>query len=225
MSSPDDTAGPLRLTEAKIAALAHLYRAEVYRSAVWRVRFDNTTNWAVVTTGIAISVSFSSATASPLPLVLVGLLVAFFLLVEARRFRHFEVWRIRCRILERRFYVPLLRGQKELLDQTSSQLLADDYETPHHRMSYPRAIGRRLRYNYGWIFLIQALAYYGKLAIHPQPLTTISELWERAAIGPFPGQIVVSAGILFHGAWAVFATVNFYWERQRLQRRAERAQS
>jgi uncharacterized membrane protein len=224
MSSSDDAGGPLRLTEAKISALAHLYRAEVYRSAVWRLRFDNTTNWAVVTTGIAISVSFSSSAASPLPLVLVGLLVVFFLLVEARRFRHFEIWRIRARMLERRFYVPLLRGQKELLDQTSSQLLADDYETLHHRMSFPRAIGRRLRYNYGWIFLIQALAYYGKLAIHPQPLETISDLWPRAAIGPFPGRVVVSAGILFHGAWAIFAIVTLHWERRRLRRRSERAQ-
>jgi uncharacterized membrane protein len=222
MSSSDDTGEPLRFTEARIAALAHLYRAEVYRSAVWRIRFDNTTNWAVVTTGIAISVSFSSASASPLPLVLVGLLVAFFLMVEARRFRHFEIWRMRARMLERRFYAPMLRGQRELLDQTSSQLLAEDYETPHHRMSYPRAIGRRLRYNYGWIFLIQALAYYGKLAIHPEPLTTISELWERAAIGPFPGQVVVCAGILFHGAWAGFAIVSLQWERRRSPRRAER---
>ena len=223
MSSSNETAGPLRLTEAKITAIAHLYRAEVYRSAVWRLRFDNTTNWAVVTTGIAISVSFSSSSASPLPLVLVGLLVAFFLLVEARRFRHFEIWRIRARMLERRFYAPLLRGQKELLDQASSQLLADDYETPHHRMSYPRAIGRRLRYNYGWIFMIQALAYYGKLAIHPEPLTTMSDLWARAAIGPFPGRAVVCAGILFHGAWAAFAIVTMHWERRRLHRRPERA--
>ena len=223
MSSSNETAGPLRLTEARITAIAHLYRAEVYRSAVWRLRFDNTTNWAVVTTGIAISVSFSSSSASPLPLVLVGLLVAFFLLVEARRFRHFEIWRIRARMLERRFYAPLLRGQTELLDQASSQLLADDYETPHHRMSYPRAIGRRLRYNYGWIFMIQALAYYGKLAIHPQALTTMSDLWARAAIGPFPGRAVVCAGILFHGAWAVFAIATMHWERRRLHRRPERA--
>jgi uncharacterized membrane protein len=219
MSSSDGTAEPLRLTEAKIAAIAHLYRAEVYRSAVWRIRFDTTTNWAVVTTGIAISVSFSSSSASPLPLVLVGLLVAFFLLVEARRFRHFEVWRTRARVLERRFYAPLLRGQKDLLDPTSYQFLAEDYETPHHRMSHVRAIGRRLRYNYGWIFLIQALAYYGKLSIHPQPLTTISELWERAAIGPFPGQAVISAGILFHGAWAVFAILTLHGERRRRESR------
>src|SRR6516164_2512110 len=60
---------------AEIGALAHLYRGEVYRSTVWRTRLDSTTNWAVVTTGIALSATFSSAEASPLPMVLVGLIV------------------------------------------------------------------------------------------------------------------------------------------------------
>ncbi|MGA6939150.1 MAG: DUF2270 domain-containing protein [Pseudolabrys sp.] len=49
------------------------------------------------------------------------------------------------------------------------------------------------------------MAYYGKLAIHPAPLATFADLFERAAIGPIPGSVVVAAGILFHGGWAVFA--------------------
>ena len=61
---------------AEIGALAHLYRGEVYRSTVWRTRLDSTTNWAVVTTGIALSATFSGAQASPLPMVLVGLIVS-----------------------------------------------------------------------------------------------------------------------------------------------------
>src|SRR4051794_17557925 len=71
---------------AEIGALAHLYRGEVYRSTVWRTRLDATTNWAVVSTGLALSLTFSSESASPLPLVLVGLLVAVFLTIEARRY-------------------------------------------------------------------------------------------------------------------------------------------
>jgi uncharacterized membrane protein len=61
---------------AENGALAHLYRGEVYRSTVWRTRLDSSTNWAVVTTGIALSATYSSAKASPLPMVLVGLLVS-----------------------------------------------------------------------------------------------------------------------------------------------------
>jgi uncharacterized membrane protein len=57
--------------------------------------------------------------------------------------------------------------------------------------------------------VIQAVAYYGKLAIHPTPLTSLSELWARAAIGPVPGELVVSAGVVFHAAWMLFAYVTW----------------
>ena len=101
MISPDaheptlPTAQKSEFSAAEIGALAHLYRGEVYRSTVWRTRLDSSTNWAVVTTGIALSATYSSSEASPLPMVLVGLLVSVFLLFEARRYRYFNVWRAR----------------------------------------------------------------------------------------------------------------------------------
>ena len=190
---------------AEIGALAHLYRGEVYRSTVWRTRLDSTTNWAVVTTGIALSVTYSTTEASPLPLVLVGLLVSVFLLYEARRYRYFNVWRARARLLETDFYAPMIRGEGIRLDSGWTELLAKDYGEPRYHIGFARAVGRRLRRTYAWIFVIQAIAYYGKLAIHPVPLITLTDLWERAAIGPIPGGIVVAAGVLFHGGWALFA--------------------
>ena len=190
---------------AEIGALAHLYRGEVYRSTVWRTRLDSTTNWAVVTTGIALSVTYSSAEASPLPMVLVGLLVSVFLLYEARRYRYFNVWRARARLLETDFYAPMIRGEGLLLGSGWTEMLAKDYREPRYHISFTRAIGRRLRRTYAWIFVIQAMAYYGKLAIHPVPLITLADVWERAAIGPIPGGLVVLAGVLFHGGWVAFA--------------------
>ena len=70
------TTQKLEFSAAEIGALAHLYRGEVYRSTTWRTRLNSTTNWAVVTGGIALSATFSSAEASPLPMVLVGLIVS-----------------------------------------------------------------------------------------------------------------------------------------------------
>ena len=199
---------PMRAcTNAEIGAIAHLYRAEIYRSTVWRTRLDSTTNWAVVTTGIALSATFSSATASPLPMALVGLIVAMFLLLEARRYRYFNIWRARARLLETDFYTPMLRGEPLHTDAPWSRLLANDYCAPRYHVSLARAAGRRLRRTYAYIFVIQAIAYYGKLAIHPQALHTLSELWTRAAIGPIPGHLVVAAGILFHTGWMTFAYV------------------
>src|SRR6478672_8364173 len=96
---------------ATVGALAHLYRGEIYRSTIWRTRLDNTTNWAVVTLGIALSITFSSRDASPLPLLLAGFLCIVFLVFEARRYRYFNVWRARARWIERNFYAPMLRGE------------------------------------------------------------------------------------------------------------------
>jgi uncharacterized membrane protein len=201
------TAQKPEFSAAETGALAHLYRGEVYRSTVWRTRLDSTTNWAVVTTGVALSATFSSAEASPLPMVLVGLIVTVFLLFEARRYRYFNVWRARARLLETDFYAPMIRGEGVPSDSNWTKLLANDYCNPRYHISFARAIGRRLRRTYIWIFVIQAVAYYGKLAIHPEPLTTLAEVWDRAAVGPIPGGLVVAAGVLFHGGWAVFALV------------------
>ena len=203
---------------AEVGAIAHLYRAEIYRSTVWRTRLDSTTNWAVVTTGIALSATFSSAQASPLPMALVGLIVCMFLLLEARRYRYFNIWRARARLLETDFFAPMLHGEAALANSDCTRLLAGDYLRPRYHVSLARAAGRRLRRTYCWIFLIQALSYYGKLAIHPVPLTTLSELWARAAIGPIPGGLVVTAGVVFHVGWMLFA-----WATLRIDQRAWRS--
>ena len=193
----------------------------MFRSTHWRTRLDNTTNWAVVTTGIALSATFSNKDASPLPMVLVGLLVTVFLLFEARRYRYYNMFRARARLLESDFYAPMLYGRKISCQSDWAKMLAEDYEMPHYHISLARAAGRRLRSNYSWILAIQAVAYYGKIAIHPDPLLTFSEAFERAAIGPIPGAIVMLAGLVFHVSWVVFAFVTLRLDRiYREQRRS-----
>jgi uncharacterized membrane protein len=192
---------------AEISALAHLYRGELYRSTVWRTRLDATTNWAVVSTGLALSLTFSSASSSPLPLVLVGLLVAVFLHTEARRYRFFDFWRVRAHILETQFFGPILLGRGVQAGNGWNEILYEDYQRPRLHITYPDALGRRLRRNYGWIFAIQAVSYIGKLLIHPVPITSADQLWARATIGPVPGQVVLLAGIAFHTCWMVIAVM------------------
>jgi uncharacterized membrane protein len=213
MTQPTQTEERRGFDEAQIGALAHMFRAEVHRSSVYRLRFDNTTNWAVVTTGIAMSASFSSAAASPLPLVLVGLLVSFFLLIEARRYRYFDISRLRTRVLERQFCAPLLTGERVLSNSEWARRLAEDYCEPRYRISYARAVGRRLRSNYGWIFAIQMLAYYGKIAIHPTPLVSLNDLWQRAAVGPIPGPLMVLVGAVFFGSWLCVGAITLHQDQ------------
>lgn len=199
---------------AEIGFLAHIYRGEVYRSTIWRTRLDQTTNWAVVTTGLALSLTFAGPSASALPLILVGLLVVVFLLFEARRYRYFNVWRARCRLLETDVCGPLLRGEGVRMDGRWNTLLAQDYVRPRFHISYVRSIGRRLRKNYAYILLVQAAAYYGKLAIHPISAHSWQAFLDRATIGPIPGFVVVLAGLVFHGTWIVIATATYVYERR-----------
>ncbi|HIJ37876.1 MAG TPA: DUF2270 domain-containing protein [Rhodospirillaceae bacterium] len=224
LRSPSDASGdaPIPFSVAEIGALAHLYRGEVYRSTIWRTRLDTTTNWAVVTTGIAFSIAFSGANASPLPLILVGMLVIVFISYEGRRYRYFNVWRARARHLETEFFVPMLRGQVPMADAAMRELLAGDYCEPHHHITLSRACGRRLRSNYAWILSIQAVAYFGKLAIHPTPLTQLSEMFHRAAVGPIPGEAMVLCGVLFHASWIAFALVTYLTELRDRRRRRSR---
>ncbi len=213
MQDPDEDPVEPIVGSAEAGALAHLYRAEVYRSTIWRQRLDMTTNWAVVSTGIALSVSFASANASPLPIVLVGLLSVLFLILEARRYRYFSVWKFRARLLELAVYVPILRGQGVQIPLDRGTALSDDYIRPSHRISALRAIGRRIRRNYGWIFAIQGLAYFAKIAIHPTDAPSFEEFLNRAHIGYLPGWVALVAGICFHISWITLALYTWRLER------------
>ena len=186
---------------AAIGALAHLYRGEVYRSTIWRTRLDTTTNWSVVTLGIALSISFSDPNASPLPLLLVLILISMFLILEARRYRFFNVWRARARWIETKFYAPLLLTSSKPDPGAWQDVLAMDYLKPQYHIGFWRAMGRRLRRNYMWIFGFQAVAYYGKIIIHPSPLQTVDEMVQRMAVGPISGVMMLVLSVMFHISW------------------------
>ena len=203
---------PGAFNSADMGALAHLYRAEIYRSTIWRTRLDTTTNWAVVTLGIALSITYSSASASEVPLVLVGILITFFLVLESRRYRYFNVWRARARWIERNFYGPMLTPENAPQEDWT-ETLARDYLEPRYHISFLRAIGRRLRRNYVWILLIQTIAYCGKIIIHPAPVSNVAEFFDRAAIGPIPGEVIILCGILYNLAWISLALATLYLDR------------
>jgi uncharacterized membrane protein len=209
-----------KFTAAELGAVAHLYRGEVYRSTIWRTRLDNTTNWSVVTLGVALSLTFSSATASPLPLVLVGFLILFFLMLESRRYRYFNVWRARARWMEKHLYAPMLDDGNLHMEDGWQHTLARDYREPRYHIGYLRAVGRRLRHNYIWILLIQTIAYFGKIIIHPTPVANLDELWQRAAVGPIPGELMLLGGLLYNGACIAIALTTVYLDR--MKHRSER---
>lgn len=195
----------LKFGPAEIGALAHLYRGEMYQSKIWRARLDTTTNWAVVVTGIALSVSFAHSEASPIPLLLVSWVVVGFLYFEARRYLFYDLFRVRVRVMEIHLYGPLLRGEGLRVDNGWNRLLAQDYEDLGFHISLMEALGRRLRRTYGWIFAAQLGCYLAKIMVHPTPVATIEEFFSRAAVGPLPGAWAVGFGLLFHATWLAIA--------------------
>jgi len=209
------------LNPAELGAIAHLYRGEVYRSTIWRTRLDNTTNWSIVTMGIALSTTFSSREASALPMILIGMLLAVFLGLEARRYRYFNVWRARARYMETHLYAQILRGKHD--DSTWRIVLAEDYLHPRHHISFVRAAGRRIRRTYIWIIAIQTTAYFGKIAIHPEVAAHFNELVDRATIGPIPGWVVLGCGLIYNLGWVVLAITTYWLDRQTHGKRASGA--
>src|SRR5258706_5781211 len=153
--------------------------------------------------GIALSTTFSSPEASPLPLLVLGLLMAVFVGMEARRYGYFNVGRAGVRWLETNFYAPMFTG--EARDDSWRAVLARDYTTPRHHISFFRAAGRRLRRNYVWILAVQVVAYYGKIAIHPIPVSSLAEFSDRPAVGPSPGWVGLMIVVAYNLRGVAFA--------------------
>ncbi|SNS44285.1 DUF2270 domain-containing protein [Tropicimonas sediminicola] len=216
---PETTTQKREFTQAEIGALAHLYRGEVYRSTIWRTRLDTTTNWSVVSLGAAISLSFSSAEASSLPLLLVGVLIWTLMVLESRRYRYFNVWRARARYIEVHFYAPMLLDGDLHTEENWQKVLAEDYWRPDYHVSLFTAMGRRIRRNYLWILSVQMIAYVGKLIIHPEPAASLQEVVDRADTGPLPGELILGIGIVYLGAFLVIAQIT---GRRDAQRSAQR---
>src|SRR6266851_5265187 len=186
-------------------AMIHFYRGEVQRSNTWRNRLDTTTNWAVLTAGATLSFVFSSPTNPHFVIPINSILVAIFLLMEARRYRYYEIWSSRVRVLETGYFASLLDPENTPIDEAWAQHLAADLITPHFTITEWEAIGRRLRRNYLWIFALLALSWNLKVYLHPLPARDFNAFIDRATVGVVPGWIVFIVGFIFNAALAIFA--------------------
>jgi uncharacterized membrane protein len=185
-------------------AMVHFYRGEITRANTWRNRLDTTTNWAVLTTGATLSFAFSSP-ANPHFVILINtVLVGFFLFMEARRYRYYEIWSSRVRLVETGYFTQIL-APDAAIDDTWMRLVVEDLKTPRFTISEWEALGRRLRRNYLWIFVLLAACWNLKIYIHPNPATGVNEFIDRATIGVVPGLMIFIVGVLFNGFLLVFA--------------------
>ena len=197
-----------------LSVMVHFYRGEVHRSTAWRQRLDATTNWAVLTTAAMLSFAFA-APASPVPVgpptadmqsdythvivLLSSLIILAYLSIEARRYRYFQVYRARVRMLEENFLIPVITRQLESPMGSWREMVAMDLDLPKYKTTFLEAMGFRLRRNYILIFAILLGGWFVKLSITPRLVTSWAELWHRMAVGPCPPSIVAGLGLLFYG--------------------------
>jgi uncharacterized membrane protein len=185
-------------------AMVHLHRAEIQRSNTWRNRLDTTTNWAVITAGATLSFAFSAPVNPHFVILINTILVAFFLTMEARRYRYYEIWASRVRVVETGFFAQMLKPTTATTDEWADHL-AQDLRTPHFTISLWEALGRRLRRNYLWIFILLAASWNLKVYLHPFPATDFDEFIRRAAVGIVPGDVVFFLGFIFNAGVVIFA--------------------
>ncbi len=179
-------------------SLIHLYRGEVGRMTAYRVRLDTTTNWAVIITAGLLGYAFSERGSHA---ILLGamLLDYFFLHVEARRFRSFEIAHLRVRLLER-FFFPTALG--EARDPAWRAYMIRELEKPHLPLDRVQALGWRLRHNYLWIYAATLIAWLVKLDLG-RSIAMDKSVWQyldRARIEDVPGAVIFGAVAV----WYVF---------------------
>ena len=193
------TAIPKKLSQGDFnSAMIHFYRGEIQRSNTWRTRLDATTNWAVITAGATLSFVFGSVSSPHFAIPINSILVAIFLFMEARRYRYYEVWANRVRVLETGYFGPMLNFRAIPPDKQWADHLSADLQNPCFTITEWEALGRRLRANYIWIFVLLALSWTLKVYLHPVPATSFEDFLARAQVGLVPGWLVIAIGAIFN---------------------------
>jgi uncharacterized membrane protein len=213
-----------------IAAIVHLYRGELYRANSWRIRLDNTTNWAVLTTAGLLTFSFDPVGHTHWILLIGVALISFFLFFEARRFRFADVWRARVRMIEENFYGPILRRDPVSPTRQWGEWVADDLFHPRFKLSTLEAVRVRFQRTYWALYLALLFGWSIKVVSSPAPAQSVLDVKRNLALGLLPWwlplvYIVVFFGLvvllLVHTRQMVHSEIE-HWERE-LPRRKDRA--
>lgn len=200
-----------------INAMIHLYRGELGEATAWRGRIDTTSHWAIVLSATALSFVFSDKAIERHVLIpIISLFCTFLLSMEARRYRFFDIWRSRARMIEINFYQPLLAGTKPPMPDWAERL-AQDMEWPRFHMTTGEAMGRRLRRNYIGIYGILLGSWLVVLMTHPTSTTSLHEIIARASVGSVPGEVMFLGMIVFYTGLTTLGIYS-YWASRRLKR-------
>lgn len=176
------------------ALMGHFYRGEMDRMTTWRGRLDQTTYWAVTIVAAVLTWAFSSAD-NPHYIILIGMVtLVVFLLFETRRYRAYDVWRSRVRVLEEDLFATVFDPEAEAVHEDWRAELSEDLRRPALKVSLLEAVSRRLRRVYLGLLAVMLAAWLFRItAFEPrEPWTT------TAAFPGVPGTVVVAVVGVFY---------------------------
>jgi uncharacterized membrane protein len=140
------------------------------------------------------------------------LLIHVMLFIEARRYRFYHVYRTRVRTLEREYFAelfaPAASGRR-----FNFIALGEDLREPRFTISLMQAMSRRLKRNYGWIFLVVLLAWLVKTTSEVSDGRTrlvhsMHEFLANTAVAGVPG-VAVMVGIALLYSWLLIVMIRF----------------
>jgi uncharacterized membrane protein len=195
-----------------VNAMSHFYRGELGRIMAWRARLDVTMTWAVTSTTSIITVAFAWQQL-PHIIFLFNLAVVWMMLwIEARRYRFYDAFRARVRMLEAHFLVPMVLQNRQMLQGEWQKLVCEDLLLPSFKISRLEAIGRRLKRNYNFLFAIILIAWVLKICFAPEhPVTDIASFYRALAVARIPSWFIA---IIFLGAYVAVASLTIYVSRK-----------
>jgi len=191
-----------------VNAMSHFYRGELGRSMVWRQRLDVTTNWAITSSTAIITIAFSTREVPHIIFFFNLAIVAVLLWIESRRYRFYDAFRARIRMLEAHFLVPMVMENRELLQGEWKKLVCEDLILPSFKITKLEAIGRRLKRNYVFIFILILVAWLTKIFLHATaPINDVVSFYHALRIGHIPSWVVA---MVFVGTFISVISITIY---------------
>ena len=194
-----------------VNAMSHFYRGEMSRIMVWRQRLDVTTNWAITSTTAIITIAFSTREVPHIIFFFNLAIVVVLLWIEARRYRFYDAFRARVRMLEAHFLVPMVMENRELLQGEWKKLVCEDLILPCFKITKLEAIGRRIKRNYMFIFILILIAWLTKIFLHASaPINDVVSFYHALRIGHIPSWVVA---MVFVGTFISVISITIYVSR------------
>ncbi len=195
-----------------VNAMSHFYRGEMGRIMVWRQRLDITTNWAITSSTAIITIAFTTREVPHIIFFFNLAIVWTMLWIEARRYRFYDAFRARVRMLEAHFLVPMVMENRELLQGEWKKLVCEDLILPCFKISKLEAVGRRLKRNYVFIFILIMIAWVTKIFLHASaPIEGPRSFYHALRIGHIPSWLVA---FVFAGTLVCVTAITIYVSRK-----------